>query len=1070
MKTVRHHREVIIAVAACLAAATTATAQVRSFGEAEGFGRFATGARTNLAAASVYHVTNLNDSGAGSFRDAVSQPNRFVVFDVSGVIRPTSGVIVVQDNVTIAGQTAPGGGISIYGDRLSYTSADNTITRFLRIRKGTLTGRNDALSMARGQNMMFDHVSVAWGNDETFSMNPDSGYTIDKITIQNSIVGQGLDNVNHSAGGLMQLVGGNFSVLRSLFIDNETRSPKARGNNQFVNNVVYNWTTAAYIMGDTTNATSNANVEGNYFIKGPSGGNNPFSSGTSTFNIFKNDNWHDSDVDGTLDGTLITNYPGANVVATRHNFPRVATESAQAAYARILSEVGPSLYRDQIDQRMIDEVASLGTLGQIVLRETDLFPTYPSLPSLPKPVDTDNDGIPNAWELANGLDPNNAADWKTLSVSGYTMLEEYFNGLVSDHTDKIWTAPSGTWPTAANWAGGVPTWADDALIHGDGTGASGNVTFGAGIANAMTLQIGGNGSSPGETVTVTSGGTINLTDTLHVGAANRGAITIHNGGTVDAPNVVLGNANGNHLGTLAIEGGGLKFSRIASANAGSVVTMNGGTLRPVSVFAVLSPVTLNAGGGTVDTGGFDGAISSVISGAGGLIKSGAGNLALSANNTYTGSTTIRAGTLSISTLGNGNAPSQLGASSSVAANLVLDGGTLRYTGSTGTSTDRAFTLTPSGGTLDSGATGQMRFLGTAEVIASGSGNRTLTLTGTSQTNDFYLGLADPSSGKTFLTKTGTGRWILTAPASPRSYSGDTTVSAGTLMTNSDNPLPFGAGKGNLIIASGATFEMNGRNLNINALNGAGTFNNRGNTTRTLTLGNGSAAGTFSGVISDTPLSSQGTLHVTKTGTGIQTFSGANTYDGVTTIQAGALVVGPLSTQPILGGAAVALPGGADVQGGALIFSYSGSSSPVSVVQAILDAGYDTNFAAGYIRSSTATALRGLGWRNDSITSQVTVASTWYGDANLDFVVNFDDLLILAQSYGSTGTVWSTGDFNYDGVTNFDDLLKLAQNYGSPAALESDWALAQSIVPEPVGLAAAMVWMSLAAQRGNISRR
>src|SRR5690349_13086428 len=122
------------AILSAILAATPALAQVKAFPEAEGFGRYATGARTNLASASVYHVTNLNDAGAGSLRDAVSQPNRFVVFDVSGVARLTSGVIAVQDNVTIAGQTAPGGGFSVYGDRLSYTSADNTITRYLRIR------------------------------------------------------------------------------------------------------------------------------------------------------------------------------------------------------------------------------------------------------------------------------------------------------------------------------------------------------------------------------------------------------------------------------------------------------------------------------------------------------------------------------------------------------------------------------------------------------------------------------------------------------------------------------------------------------------------------------------------------------------------------------------------------------------------------------------------------------------------------------------------------------------------------------------------------------------------------
>lgn len=1058
---------------ACVVAllSSSAFAQVRAFPEAEGFGRFATGARTNLAAASVYRVTNLNDAGAGSFRDAVSQPNRFVVFDVSGVIQPTTGPIIVQDNVTIAGQTAPGGGITVYGDRLSYTSADNTITRFLRVRKGTRTGRNDAVSIARGQNMMFDHVSVAWGNDETFSINPDSGYVIDKITIQNSIVGQGLDNVNHSAGGLMQLVGGNFSVLRSLFIDNETRSPKARGNNHFVNNVVYNWTTAAYIMGDTTNATSKANIEGNYFIKGPSGGNNPFSSGTSTFQVYQRDNWYDGNVNGSLDGAMLNpaSYPGAQVVVNPHDFPRVAVDSAQNAYQYLLDNVGHSLHRDPIDQRMIDEVASKGTLGQIILDEDLIFqsfygtPGYPSLPTAPKPIDTDNDAIPDAWEVASGLNPNNSADWKTLSVSGYTMLEEYFNGLASNHADKVWTAASGNWPTNGNWNGGLPTWNDDALVHGDGAGSSGNLTLSTAGATAMTLRIGGNGVSPGESVTVANGGSLFLVDTLHVGAANRGTMTIQAGGNVEVPNIVLGNATGNHVGILAIEGGTLKTSRIASATAGSAVTLNGGTIRAASQYAVLSPVVLNAGGGTIDSAGFDGTVSGEIFGAGGLTKRGAGTLTLNANNTYTGATTIEGGTIAITAMSNAGTGSQLGASSSDAANLVLNGGTLRYAGTTSTSTDRAFTIGVNGGTLDSGSQGQMRFVGTASVVASGTGNRTLTLTGTSSLNDFYLGLADPESGKTSLAKTGTGRWILNAPASPRSYSGDTTVSAGTLMTNHDNPLPFGAGQGNLVIASGATFEMNGRNMAINGLQGAGTLNQRGNTTRTLTLGHGEVNATYSGVLSDTPSGTQGVLHLTKVGNGAQTLTGANTYDGVTTVEAGTLILGTLATQPVFGGAAVANPAGADIRGGKLIFDYAAGTSPAAAVVALLDSGFDSGFSGGLIRSTTVSASRGLGWMDEVVTKKFIIASTYYGDANLDFQVNFDDLLVLAQSYGSPGATWSNGDFNYDGLVGFDDLLQLAQNYDAPASFEADWQFARSLVPEP-GMASLVAVACSAARR------
>lgn len=170
-------------MAAILFGAATLQAQQLAFPGAEGFGRYATGGRTG----SVYHVTNLNDDGPGSFRDAVSSPNRIVVFDVAGVIRINSR-ISVSPNLYIAGQTAPGEGVTIYGNGLSFSGADNTICRYLRVRMG-INGqkRADAIGISHGKNMIFDHVSAAWGRDETFSI---SGKHPEDITIQNSIISQ----------------------------------------------------------------------------------------------------------------------------------------------------------------------------------------------------------------------------------------------------------------------------------------------------------------------------------------------------------------------------------------------------------------------------------------------------------------------------------------------------------------------------------------------------------------------------------------------------------------------------------------------------------------------------------------------------------------------------------------------------------------------------------------------------------------------------------------------------------------------------------------------------------------
>jgi pectate lyase len=167
---------------------------VPAFPGAEGFGANAVGGRGGT----VYHVTNLNDSGAGSFRDAVSVSGRTVVFEVGGIIRITSPV-VVKSGVTIAGQTAPGDGIALYGNRISFSDANNTICRYMRFREG-INGDSgtDAVGVASGNNMIFDHVSASWGRDETFSI---TGSPISNITLQDCIIGQGL--LVHSAGGLV---------------------------------------------------------------------------------------------------------------------------------------------------------------------------------------------------------------------------------------------------------------------------------------------------------------------------------------------------------------------------------------------------------------------------------------------------------------------------------------------------------------------------------------------------------------------------------------------------------------------------------------------------------------------------------------------------------------------------------------------------------------------------------------------------------------------------------------------------------------------------------------------------
>src|SRR4030042_6806615 len=335
--------------------------QQLAFPGAEGFGRFATGGRGG----SVYHVTNLNDEGLGSFRDAVSQPNRIVVFDVGGIIN-ISDRIVVSGNITIAGQTAPGDGVVIYGNGLSFSGANNTICRYLRVRMGKNgDAEKDAITIANGSTMIFDHISVSWGKDETFSISWDNkGIEPENITIQNSMIAQGLET--HSCGGLIQTSGG-ASLIKNLYIDNNTRNPKVKGVNQFVNNIVYNWGVAAYILGDSE-GDSYASVIGNYFINGPSVSSAAFTRGNLNFNLYASNNYQDNNKNGVLDGYILnqSDYTTVTWVTTPFDYPPVTSLTPAEAYNLVIAGAGASLpKRDEVDLRLITELTPLVAAGNL---------------------------------------------------------------------------------------------------------------------------------------------------------------------------------------------------------------------------------------------------------------------------------------------------------------------------------------------------------------------------------------------------------------------------------------------------------------------------------------------------------------------------------------------------------------------------------------------------------------------------------------------------------------------------------------------------------------------------------
>ena len=430
---------------------------VLAFPGAEGYGAGATGGRGG----DVYHVTTLEDNGEeGSLRAAVSKPDRIIVFDVAGIIN-LKEALVFSKNLTIAAQTAPGDGVVLYGNRVSFTGASNLICRHLRIRMGTNgTDGKDAAGIANGENMIFDHLSVTWGRDENFSINWDSKGTLPRnITIQNSILGQGLQN--HSCGGLIQTdTESGITLFRNLYTDNKTRNPKVKGLNQFVNNVVYNWGSgAAYNMGGDSSGQSETTIEDNYFIVGPVDNwqnvrqednsikvekvpmspTPPFLGGNVDFRAYYKGNYYDNDKDGLLNGFELTQANWAEYCKGEPTFlsapsdkhPAISQQtSATEAYNWIVKNVGASLpARDEVDQYLIDELTSLGKKGTIIQNEQDVqqfsLGGVGTIQNGEKPLDSDNDGMPDEFEDKYGLDKNDPSDAAKIANNGYTNIENY---------------------------------------------------------------------------------------------------------------------------------------------------------------------------------------------------------------------------------------------------------------------------------------------------------------------------------------------------------------------------------------------------------------------------------------------------------------------------------------------------------------------------------------------------------------------------------------------------------------------------------------------------------------------
>jgi hypothetical protein len=378
-------------------------------------------------------VTNLNDTGTGSFRDAVSAGNRIVVFDVGGYIVLKSPVSV-KSNLTIAGQTAPGDGVGVMAGEVSYNASTNVITRYFRFRQGLLDpdSSKSGINLLDASNLIFDHISIEfaqWNNIDASNKNA----TMTNITVQYSI---NANPTGQQFGAHTEQTDGLFTWYGNLWANAHGRMPLAKCNTQFVNNVVYNYQ-YAYCAGDTSGVFWHDLIN-NYFIAGPSSNSvgNYFYQLNAGQTFYVSGNLADTNKDGTLNGTD-TGSPGGTTKASKANSTDTAslpTKSAADTYTTVLANAGCSLHRDQVDALVVADVKSLGKSGQLWKDQTATGlgnSGYGTLAGGTAPVDTDQDGMPDAWETKYGLNPNDPADATgDFDKTGYTNIEKYINGIV----------------------------------------------------------------------------------------------------------------------------------------------------------------------------------------------------------------------------------------------------------------------------------------------------------------------------------------------------------------------------------------------------------------------------------------------------------------------------------------------------------------------------------------------------------------------------------------------------------------------------------------------------------------
>ena len=1028
----------VVAAAGIWAAVWPVAAQtIPAFPGAEGAGAAALGGRGG----DVYYVTSLADtSTAGTLRYGISTAGtagRTILFKTGGTIYLQSSLDINKPKITIAGQSAPGDGITLAYRQTQVSGVNDVVIRNLRLRPGNsvtlaMAGsatpyEPDALHVEGVNNVIVDHVSGSWSVDEVLSVTNSTN-----TTVQWSSITEALRNAGHSKGahGYGALISGDvLTYHHNYFAHNDSRNPRpglsVSGNYvtgtinfDFRNNVNYDWGNENGYNGDEA-GVMNMNYVGNYSVAGPSTTSSKtgraFLVGLTDTRLYLSGNKIDSNRDLVLNGadtgwsmiaTSTSNNP-TKPAAPVGNTAFVSTQTADAAYASVLAYAGARYWgRDSIDARVFSEPATQG--GKLIDSGTQVG-GYPTLATGTAPTDTDSDGMPDAWETALGLNPSVANNNADFDSDGYTDLEEYLNEVAA------WPAPlpamfaTGSSARYALWSNWDTKWQpsrfDTVQI------ASGTALVDAVGQDAGTLQLGGTSAGSAPTLSITTGG-LRVANNLVVGSSTAAARVAVSGGALTVGGTITTGSATN--GLFAITGGTVTSAAVVLGAGTS--SLGGGVLKTAAIQAGgsgTSSRTFAWTSGTIQNR--DASTDLVISASGGLVLAASG----------TGAKTLG----------------------------VDDGRTL---------------------------TVAARITGTGGVSKIGGG--TLFLSGS---NDGFSGGFTLAGGTTVMGNNlafGASGTVTLQPLTSSSV----TLQAGAAVSRVANPLLFGNNTAVAIVSgtSGVVFgggvQLSGGNRTVQNALGGKTLEFSGTTVlglraasspRILTV-SGSGTTLFSGAIVNGGTGGNSGLVVTTTGTTI--LANANTFTGTTTILRGTLrlahagaasasVVAPFAggTVTLAAGLQATVAGLKPLGGGLLdvgngMLTVAGGLSASDLVVA-LDAGRGDgswNGSSGITSSAAASSGgdRTIGWL-DNGDGSMTFGFAAGGDTNLDWQVDILDAgNFLAGGMFDTGVSanWNQGDFTADGLVDILDGANFLSAGLFDAGPYASGAAGQSVaaVPEP----------------------